>query len=112
MEAGWINKKKLDTEMPPSIKSLIKDAWYAECWIYQKSTKRWYTPQEFKQQWQSLFRTSIYKSDLSDNFDDFTIRSPYVGLTERIKALKRVTEEVTAFKEKIDQYYQVELRRK
>jgi hypothetical protein len=56
--------------------------------------------------------TSSYKDKRKDNVSDFVIRSPYTGLTERIMALHRVTDEMVVFKERIDHDYQMDLKRK
>ena len=101
-------KNRDRTELYPVMATLIDDAIKSGLWIYHKTTKKWYTPEEFREVANSLYYTNRDKN----NGNEFAIMSPISGLNLRLQTLKKVTDEIEIFKKRIDDYYSIEVKKK
>lgn len=52
----WHRKEPQKKEMPSRAVALYKDAKVNECWIYHISKKKFYTPDEFADQWDDFYK--------------------------------------------------------
>ena len=97
---GWLgNNHKGDFT---SFYQMIKEARAVRAWIYQISTKKWYTPEEL-QAWVNEQESRQYSS--SSKTEDFRIMNPDRGLQDRISFAKRVTDELAEFNGRINKYF-------
>lgn len=104
----WRKSNIGSRDIPESMGWLIKEAKIHEMWIYHRTTKKWYTPEEFeKVAWQ------LYSSDSRrNNYSDFAIMDPMAGLNLRLQTLTKVLTEVNDFKKRIDEYYNTHLKKR
>lgn len=100
MEPAW-TKKNID--MPYGLKALLDTAKVAQYWIYNKVTKKWYTPEELANNWQGIY--SEDKAKRLGNEREFTVADPRWGLRKRIDYMQKVAKEVQDFQTRIDEYY-------
>ncbi|WP_353183554.1 hypothetical protein [Parapedobacter lycopersici] len=106
----WRNNVTKKNDLPGAVLALIKDAWYSGCWIQDTETGSWYTPEEFKEQWQMYYVLS--KKGDRDNSDRFKVRNPLMGDKELKRKMRDATAEYLAFRSKLDAYYDFALHRK
>lgn len=97
--------KNLD-EAPPTIAALYKDAKIAGAWIFDSRTNNWYTPEEFLDQWRTIFAVGGRKGD---SRSDFKIMNPIAGEREYKKRMRDAMADYLKFRSKIEEYYNVEL---
>lgn len=106
MEVSWDEyRRKLREEIPPSMVSLASEARLSNCWIYHHTTKKWYTPEEFLEHARVLFKQKRDK----DNMKEFAVMDPMAGLRVRMETMRKVSEEVMAFQNRINEYFNVKL---
>lgn len=73
-------------------------------WIYKKSTKRWFTPDEFQQ---FIEPVREHKRRQGNGYEDYVIRDPKDGLRERIAVLEKVHKELQSYSEKLFTFFQI-----
>ena len=70
---NWNEKSPTFTNDHP----LIKEAKVSNMWIYKKSTKQWFTPDEFEK---FISPVREQKSRQGNGYEDYVIRDPKDGL--------------------------------
>jgi len=75
---AWLKKQK---ETPSDVISLAKNARVNGCWIYHEKKQKFYTPDEFEENWETVF----YVANKHNNYKEFKIVNPLyaVRLTAR-----------------------------
>ncbi len=97
---NWIERRNAFTNDEP----LIKEARVSRMWIYSKSQKKWYTPEEFETLIKN--RNPIEKGYIN-YISDFVIRDPIDGLKDRINVLKTLHQEMERFTDKMFTYFKL-----
>jgi hypothetical protein len=97
---SWIDKRSSFTNDEP----MIKEARVSKMWIYCKSKKKWYTPEEFEE--------LVKNRNPNDEgyirwLSDFVIRDPIDGLKDRINVLKTLHQEMERYTEKMFSYFKL-----
>lgn len=69
MKGAWNNRKK---DLPADVAALISNARVNNCWIFYEKSKRFFTPEEFERDWNSVFS----ESNRSNNYKEFKIVTP------------------------------------
>lgn len=83
-----------------TIESIVRKSKHDKFWIYRRSSKKWYTPEEFAE-WFADERTA----NPEDFLKDFLIADPIEGLRQNYSNLLRCSAEAEAFARKIANYY-------
>ncbi len=75
---AWISRNKLT---PSDVISIIKTAKVNGCWIFHERNQKFYTPEEFEKEWQTV----VHSDGKTNNFKEFKIVNPLyaVRLTSR-----------------------------
>jgi len=66
---AWINRNK---QTPSDVVSLIKTARVNGCWIFHERRQRFYTPDEFEENWEKV----VHSDGKVNNFKEFKIVNP------------------------------------
>lgn len=83
---------------------MVKEAKVSRMWIYCKSQKKWYTPEEFETLIKN--RNPNVKGYIT-YISDFVIRDPIDGLKDRINVLKSLHQEMERYTDKLFSYYKL-----
>ncbi|WP_434376429.1 hypothetical protein [Sphingobacterium spiritivorum] len=110
MNNFMLNKQREDAAMPANFEILIKEARVSGYWIYHKSAGKWYTPEEFQEVARELY--SRERDGKRNNSSDFAVRDPYSGINDRVRWVDQMNTELQTFKKKIDEYFQVQLKKR
>jgi len=94
--------RRIDRSFPDELKPVLRIAKDNGWWIYQKSTKRWMTPDEFHKEGRGLL---MKDPDGRLNVGDFFADNPWNGLRVRVDHLQKVAAEISAFVERVEMYY-------
>lgn len=98
MEPWRIKDKK---EIPAEVTSLHRFAIQNNCWIYHDVSRIFYTPEEFLEKWERIYKEE--HTGLS-NIKDFAVKSPYAAIKQRAGWIKRASEELQALLKKLEDY--------
>lgn len=98
MEPAWLNKKR---EIPSVVSSLYNDAKLSGAWIYHKSTRRFYTPDEFIENWPDIYQQSPRGKN---NREDFQIMSPMAAIRQRAEWVAKANAELQEIMRKLESY--------
>lgn len=79
MEPEWRNKK---VEIPSDVKAIYQDALQNNCWVYHTTTRKFYTPIEFFENWKSIYREH---KRYGSNQKDLIIMNPMAAIRQRAK---------------------------
>ena len=81
---------------------MIKEARIARLWIYQVSRKKWFTPEEMHAYVEeNKQKLSGDERDMAD----YRIIDPRKGLQDRIAVVKKVSDELVEFNQRLKAYY-------
>ncbi len=94
----------IGNKIPKAVHDMLKDAWVKHWWIYDKLDDKWFTPEEFKANWQKY--VTAY------NLNRYEARSPHLGLRESLSKVEAALRSAATFQEKLERYYQFDLKRK
>lgn len=95
--------KKLP-DPPKSKREFAARAYRRGWWVYSKSSKRWYSPEEF------MKSTELFDARTQD--EDFGIHDPGIGVMERFRKLEKMIQELGEFMGRVNSYYERKPRRK
>lgn len=95
----WRVKEK--EGIPAEVTSLHRFAIQNNCWIYHDNTRIFYTPEEFLEKWEQVYKEE--HTGLS-NIKDFAVKSPYAAIKQRAGWIKRANEELQALLKKLEGY--------
>lgn len=98
MTPDWLKKKK---EIPSVVLSLKNDALATGSWIYQKSTRRFYTPEEFMENWERIYQQSPRGKN---NREDFQIMNPMAAVRQRSLWVAKANAELQDVMKKLEAY--------
>jgi len=96
-------------KVPPAIWKKYHEAVEADCWIYHANTHHWYTPAEFLENWQNLYRESRYGAD---NLADFKIMDAMAGERAYKKQMRDAMAAYLKFRNKMEDYFSFRLKKK
>lgn len=88
-------------------RAIAKDAYFANAWIYNVNSDKWYSPEEFMEANDSI---SIHRGD--DNSKKFKIRDPKGGILEKSKRVTEAQAQLNDFIERVDRYFELKAIRK
>lgn len=81
------------------------------CFIFRKSTKKWYTPEEFNEDIPNIIQKGN-KGETMNLASDFVIKSPFEALKFYNKWHKLVLDKILEIESKIDKDYHLEFKPK
>jgi hypothetical protein len=84
---------------PISCTQIVNQARNKAFWIFDPSTKTWYTPDEFHEKFQSA------KSGFEDFFAQCQVRDPKDGVEAGMTKVQRMQDQLTGFINKVVTYY-------
>lgn len=87
-------------EMPSSVLATYKDAKVNNAWIYHVKSRKWFTPDEFFDQWDSVY---IGKSMFNNN-PEFKIMNPLAAVRQRAQWVEKAGEELQSILKKLEDY--------
>lgn len=90
---------------------IYKTAKANDCFIFYKPTKRWYTPEEFRDDIKNI-EVRGNRGESKNLASDFAIKSPFEALKFYNKWLKLVTDKIVEIESKIDKEYDTDFKRK
>lgn len=88
-------------QMPGWCYNMIKEARFHKCWIYDKRTKDFYTPDEFEEKWEAHCSCLQRNVDLSVNY---SIKFPHVAIRQRAEWVRKASEELATIMKKYEEY--------
>ena len=94
--------RRFDKSVPDELKLTLRLAKDNGWWIYQRSTKKWYTPQEFQNE---AFRLLVKEPGGHTNGYDFVPMNPWDGLRRRVDYLQKVMTETIEFSRRLEAHY-------
>ena len=103
---AWKNRQSGDPAFQLR-RAIAKDAYYANAWIYNPDTDKWYSPEEFMRDGNLI---TIHRG--ADNTHKFKIRDPKTGILEKSKRVTEAQRQLNEFIERVDQYYELKAIRK
>ncbi len=96
----WRNRQPEKKEMPSRAAALLKSAKVNDCWIYDITKKKFYTPEEFADQWESIYREPW---EMRPNLE-FKVLSPMAAIKQRAEWVRNASEELQGILEKLEKY--------
>lgn len=102
--SSWKNRQTRDPSYEIK-RSIAKDAYYANAWIYNADNDKWYSPEEFME-------TSglISINHGRDNAAKYKIRDPKGGIIEKSKRVAEQQRQLNEFIERVDQYFELKAK--
>lgn len=94
--------RRLDKSVPREFALILRMAKEKGLWIYQKSEKKWFTPDEFREVAHRLIKR---EPGGHSNQWDFHTADPWEGLRLRIEYLERVTQQIRDFSNRLEAFY-------
>lgn len=92
---------KGEPETPAEVSSLHRFAEQNHCWIYFEGDRKFYTPDEFLEQWKRLYKQE--KTGFS-NIKDFVVKNPFAAIRQRIEWVNKVNDELQSMLKKFEGY--------
>lgn len=96
--------------IPGAVLHLVKEAWRAECWIYDSQIDSWYTPEEFKENWKTLYHDESHSRN--GRYDRYKVMNPYRGLADRLNRLNKSYVDMNNYRKKLEDYFTLKGERK
>ncbi|PVH27021.1 hypothetical protein [Sphingobacterium corticibacter] len=96
----WHRREPEKKEMPSKAAALYKSAKVNDCWIYDLIKKKFYTPEEFAEKWESVYREP---GEIRPNLE-FKVMSPMAAIKQRAEWVRKASEELQAVLEKLEKY--------
>jgi len=103
-QASWKNRFTKDPSYEIK-RSIAKDAYFANAWIYNADTDKWYSPEEFME---APGLVSINHG--RDNAAKYKIRDPKGGIIEKSKRVTELQRQLNEFIERVDQYFELKAK--
>jgi len=97
MESNWRDRKR---EVPSAVASLYSDAKLNGAWIYHIPTRRYYTPDEFMENWFVVFQQNRSKN----NRNEFQIMNPMAAIRQRAEWVTKANAELQEIMRKLESY--------
>jgi len=98
MNRAWKDRTSKDPEYAQK-RVYAKEAYHAKCFIYSRSTKQWYTPEEFMA---SDERVVIRRG--KEELGVFLIIDPILAYKQKLELIVKLQNEAAEFKSKAEGY--------
>lgn len=99
-----------DDRMPSWVIVFAREARLQNCWIYCKTSKKFYTPEELEADWKALHRE--HRKTGASNEGDFVLKVPEAAIRQRAEWVKRASQELDAIIEKYNTHLEKKSNKK